>query len=68
MTGAQTSSASSNPIAALVELPSELSDTWTDMEVIRAFCSAIPAHKRQEALAALLALACCQQNDAKKVS
>jgi transcriptional regulator of acetoin/glycerol metabolism len=38
------------------------------MEVIRAFCSAIPAHKRQEALAALLALACCQQNDAKKVS
>lgn len=68
MTGAQTTSASSNPIVALVELPPELSDTWTDSEVIRAFCRAIPADKRQDALAALLALACCPQNDAKKVS
>jgi hypothetical protein len=68
MTGVQTSSASSNPIVALVELPSELSDTWSDMDVIRAFSRAIPADKRQEALAALMALACCQKNDAKKVS
>jgi hypothetical protein len=67
MTGAQTTSASSNPIVALA-LPSELSDSWTDSQVIRAFCRAIPADKRQDALAALLALACCQQNDAKKVS
>jgi hypothetical protein len=67
MTGVQTSSASSNPHVAL-DLPSELSDSWSDMDVIRAFCSALPADKRQEALAALLALACCQQNDAKKVS
>jgi hypothetical protein len=57
MTGVQELSFASNSDNALMAvLPTDLSAQWTDSEVMRAGISAIPANKRREALAALMAL------------
>jgi hypothetical protein len=57
----QTSSVAA-PSAAAVDLDECLSEPWNDLEVLRAVSAAVPAHKRREVLAILMAS--CAGNDA----
>ena len=61
MIGAEQISSVASPNHA-VQLDECLSEPWTDLEILRAMTSAVPASKRQEVLALLTA--CCAGNDA----
>jgi hypothetical protein len=64
MTGVQESStASNNDNAMMAAQADDLSPQWTDMEVMRAGISAIPAGQRQAALAVLMSLIGVDKSD-----
>lgn len=61
MTGVQTASTGSDQASSAGQV--ELSNSWTEIEEVRAAARGIPAAKRQEAIRALHALILCNTTD-----